>query len=115
MKIKHLITSAMLAAAAFFAAPSAQAFTTPWLPCGFKKPHMTELKVMKCRMLEITESVVRVEWLDGASDVFTYLGDSQYIDSRGGYWLADSGVHEGYNYLLMRSLSTGTEIFMLAD
>ena len=115
MKFKHLIAAAALVVTSFFAMPSAEAKSTRWLPCGYQKTHMKDVDTMMCRIIQLSNTAIRVEWQDGAADVFTHLGDSEYIDSRGGYWYQDSGVTDGFDFIRFRSLSTGTVVVILGE
>ena len=115
MKFKHLIVATALAVTSFFAMPSAEARSSRWFTCGYQKTHMINVDTMLCRMIELSNTAIRVEWEDGAADVFTHLGNRKYIDSRGGYWYQDSGVSDGYDFIRFRSLSTGTVVVIISE
>ena len=108
-----MFATLLTAAAVFTAAPAVEAQSTDWLTCAYQKPG-TEQVIKECRLITLTENVHRVEWSDGLSDVFYYTGNDRYVDTLGGVWYSSTEVHRGYNFLHLKSASSGMLITVLA-
>ena len=78
-----------LAAARAIAAAS----TTPWYTCSYRKPGYKQV-IKDCRIITLTDNAYRVALQDGKADVYYYINNGVYVDTRGGYWDGKTEVYQ---------------------
>lgn len=111
---KKLGALALTAGALFCAVPAEASTYTPWTTCAFQRPGQSVVS-MPCRGISLGNQRYRVEWADGKSDIFTYLGNSVYRDTRGGIWASRTTRYDGYSILTLHSYSSGVEFSVLVN